>query len=113
MRLVDKVYVVVRWIPIHNECCTGFNSQYEKVRMPVDGVYLSKEKAQRAAKSANKDNPANYSRAYVVAYKIKDAESTEDEQQEEQPCSDCAEIKGEWYCTMNCYPRAVRKIYVV
>lgn len=24
-----------------------------------------------------------------------------------QPCHDCWQIEGEWYCTMNCGPRVV------
>lgn len=108
-----KVYAVVRWIPIHNKCCTGFNSQYEKVRMPVDGLYLSKENAQKAARSANKDTPKSYPRAYVVAYKVRDAEKEAAQEQDEQPCGDCVQFDGEWCCTMNCYPRAVSKVFVV
>lgn len=28
---------------------------------------------------------------------------------EGDPCSDCTELKGEWHCTMNCYPCRVNK----
>jgi len=70
------IYAVVHWMPVHAPCCTSFNAQYEKVRMPVDGVFLSKENAKKAAASANKNRPSRaYPKAYVVAYKVRDSAS--------------------------------------
>lgn len=40
-----------------------------------------------------------------------DCKSEIEPTQEETPCGDCAEIKGEWHCTMNCYPRSVKRAF--
>lgn len=85
-------------------------------RMHTHGVYLDKENARRRCNEMNAeleksphverlpDGRLRY-KNHVISYKVRDYKERPPYGyfgQRSQPCGDCDEMGGKFYCTMNC-----------